>query len=138
MSQDTDVFISVALSPGNPDLGQFPVRETIRYDQFVRQLFKADTEKTMALHAALGVCGEAGELGDAIKKQYIYGKPADYVNIIEELGDIEFYLQAVRNHYQISRAIVIQANAEKLSKRYVGLKYTDEAAINRADKKDSN
>jgi NTP pyrophosphatase (non-canonical NTP hydrolase) len=109
-------------------------RETIRYDQFVQQLFKADTRAMMVLHAALGICGEAGELADALKKNAIYNKPIDRNNLVEELGDLEFYMQAVRNLYEISRGEVMQFNAEKLSKRYVGLKYTDQAAQARADK----
>lgn len=131
---DVNSFVSVEISPGHPALRVNPVREVVRYDQFVRNLFKGDTEKVMAIHAALGVCGEAGELGDAIKKEYIYGKPRDLVNIVEELGDLEFYMQQIRNHYGVDREYVLQCNAEKLSKRYVGLKYTDAAAIARADK----
>lgn len=112
--------------------------EVVRYDNFVRNLLKPDIEPMMGVHVALGVCGEAGELADAIKKEYIYGKKRDLINIIEELGDLEFYLQAVRNHYGISRELTLQANAEKLQKRYVSLKYSGEAAIARADKaKDS-
>ena len=109
--------------------------DQIRYDQFVRQLFKADTEPMMALHAALGVCGEAGELADAIKKQYIYGKQVNISNIIEELGDLKFFIQAVMNHYGLKEQYVLQVNANKLSVRYSGLRYTNEAAIARADKK---
>jgi len=131
---DLITFVSVEVDPGSRVFGVEPVRETIRYDQFVRQLFKADTEQVMAIHAALGVCGEAGELGDAIKKEYIYGKPRNLKHVVEELGDLEFYMQAVRNHYGIDRDYVLQCNAEKLSERYVGLKYTDAAAIARADK----
>lgn len=131
VNQDTTDFVAVQI-PGTDLLP--PSHEVIRYDQFVRQLFKGDTEQTMAIHAALGVCGESGELGDAIKKEYIYGKPRDLVNIIEELGDLEFYLQQVRLHYGVNRFQVLQANADKLSKRYRGLKYSDAAAIERADK----
>lgn len=108
--------------------------DTVRYDQFVRNLFKPMTETLMALHAALGVAGEAGELADAIKKEYIYGKPRDRANIVEELGDLRFYLQSVQNHYLISEQEILQANANKLSKRYAELKYSDAAAIARADK----
>lgn len=132
---DVNSFVSVEIDPGSRTFGVESVREVVRYDQFVRNLFKGDTEKVMAIHAALGVCGEAGELGDAIKKEYIYGKPRDLVNIVEELGDLEFYMQQIRNHYGVDREYVLQCNAEKLSKRYVGLKYTDAAAIARADKK---
>ena len=111
-----------------------PATEVIRYDQFVKGLFKPGTYAEESMHAALGVCGEAGELGDAIKKHIIYNKPIDRPNIVEELGDLQFYVAAIMNLYDISYSEVFQGNADKLSKRYVGLKYTDRAAIDRADK----
>jgi NTP pyrophosphatase (non-canonical NTP hydrolase) len=110
--------------------------EMVRYDVFVALLFKLQHFDTMQLHAALGVCGEAGELADAIKGHVIYEKPLDRDNIIEELGDLRFYMQAVQNLYHISEQDVLQANANKLAKRYKGLTYSNEAAIERADKKD--
>jgi NTP pyrophosphatase (non-canonical NTP hydrolase) len=106
----------------------------VRYDQFVLQLLKADTESLMKLHCALGVCGEAGELADAVKKETIYGKPLDMPNIIEELGDLLFYIHATMNVYGLSEQEVLQANANKLAKRYKSLTYSSEAAINREDK----
>ena len=126
---DTDDFVYVILEKDG-----VPANEVIRYDNFVSWLFKPGTKQVMALHAAIGVAGEAGELADAIKKEYIYGKKRDLENIIEELGDLEWYMQAVRNHYGISRKRILQANADKLSKRYVSLRYSDAAAIERADK----
>ena len=117
-------------SPDNPDLQA----DVIRYDQFVLQLFKADTYREMMYHAVLGVAGEAGELADAIKKHLAYGKELDVENVIEELGDLRFYMQTIQNLLGITEDQVIQANANKLSKRYRGLRYTDAAAISRADK----
>lgn len=114
-----------------------PADETVRYDMFVYGLLKPQTEQLMKLHCALGVCGEAGELADAIKKEQIYGKSEDRENIIEELGDLAFYMQGVMNQYQITPTEVYQGNADKLAKRYVGLKYSDKAAIDRADKNQS-
>ncbi len=119
------------VNPDNPDA----TPDMVRYDQFVLQLFKADTGPAMLNHAAMGVAGEAGELIDAIKKHLVYGKPLDRANIIEELGDLRFYIQAMQNVLGITESEVLQANADKLSKRYRGLKYTDQAAIDRADKK---
>ena len=43
-------------------------------------------------HAQLGMLTELGELGDAIKKHFIYGKPFDKVNALEEIGDFCWYL----------------------------------------------
>ena len=110
----------------------------IGYDTFVAVRFKAkdltqNTDILPLLHAVVGVSGEAGELLDAIKKAWVYGKPLDRNNVIEELGDIEFYLEAARAELGVTRDEVIQANREKLIKRYP-TGYTDSAAIARADK----
>ena len=119
------------IDPNNPDA----TPDMVRYDQFVMQLFKADTAPAMLNHAVMGVAGEAGELIDAIKKHTIYGKPLDRENIIEELGDLRFYIQAMQNVLGISESDILQHNTDKLAKRYRGLRYTDQAAIERADKK---
>ena len=135
MSSRANSFVLIHpedIDPNNPDASP----DMVRYDQFVLQLFKADTAPGMLNHAVMGVAGEAGELVDAIKKHTIYGKPLDRTNVIEELGDLRFYIQAMQNVLGISESDVLQANADKLSKRYKGLRYTDKAAIDRADKKD--
>lgn len=108
--------------------------EMVRYDKFVQLLFKVEDFKSMALHAAVGVCGEAGELADAIKRHVTYGKEVDRKNLVEELGDLRFYIQAVQNLYEISELELLQANALKLQERYKSLAYSDEAAIAREDK----
>jgi NTP pyrophosphatase (non-canonical NTP hydrolase) len=86
------------------------------------------------LHMGVGVCGEAGELMDAIKKQTIYRKELDRANVIEELGDLEFYMQGIRAALDITREETLQANIVKLSKRYQEIKYSDKKAAERADK----
>ena len=91
-------------------------------------------ESANLLHLASALCGEAGELFDPIKKTAIYGKPIDFENIREELGDIEFYLEGIRSALGITRESTLQANIDKLSVRYAQKKFTNEDAINRADK----
>ena len=86
------------------------------------------------LHMAVGVSGEAGELLDAVKKATIYGKPIDRENVIEELGDLEFYMEGLRQGLGITREETLQANVAKLGARYAAGKYSDKAAIARADK----
>ncbi len=85
-------------------------------------------------HMATGVAGEAGELLDAIKKRVIYRKELDRANIIEELGDLEFYMSAIRDIVGVSREEVLQGNLDKLGKRYQGHRYSDDQAQARADK----
>lgn len=107
------------------------------YKQFVTNLAKDMGSQTMnALHAAVGISGEAGEIIDAVKKIWVYEKMPDSVyheNIIEELGDLNFYMQYLQNTYCISDEQIVEANIKKLQKRYK-YGYTDEAAIARADK----
>lgn len=86
------------------------------------------------LHMAVGVSGESGELLDAIKKAVIYRKPIDLANVIEELGDLEFYMEGLRQGLGITRDETLEANKLKLGERYKGLKYSDQAAQERADK----
>jgi NTP pyrophosphatase (non-canonical NTP hydrolase) len=86
------------------------------------------------MHMVIGVSGEAGELLDAIKKKVIYRKPLDRDNVVEELGDLEFYLEGIRQGLGITREECLTANIAKLQKRYKGLKYSDQSAQDRADK----
>jgi NTP pyrophosphatase (non-canonical NTP hydrolase) len=91
-----------------------------------------------AIHMIMGVCGEAGELLDAIKKSVIYRKELDMENVIEELGDIEFYLEGLRQGLMITRESTLIANQNKLlvgeNARYSEGGYSNEQAQNRADK----
>jgi len=91
------------------------------------------SDKCNLLHAVLGIAGEAGELVDAIKKHIIYEKELDHENIVEELGDLEFYLEQLRRQLGICRINTLRANIEKLQKRYPN-GYTNSAACLRADK----
>lgn len=89
------------------------------------------------IHMVLGISGEAGELLDAVKKSAIYRKPLDLENIVEELGDIEFFLQGLRDALGITKEATLEHNRAKLSKRYID-SYSDEQAQNRADKSRQN
>jgi len=60
-------------------------------------------EDAHALHMAVGISGEAGELLDAVKKAAIYRKPIDRENVIEEMGDLEFYMEGLRQGLGITR-----------------------------------
>lgn len=135
-------FVNITIKPAVVEnnlgfTGYIPTHtETIRYDQFVQKLVKPQTAQLMKLHAALGCAGEAGELADAIKKECIYGKAPDRKNIIEELGDLQWYIQLTMLLYDITPTEVFQTNADKLSERYVKLTYSDAEALARADKKE--
>lgn len=105
------------------------------YPEFVTSRTKnLDTGNENLLHPAVGISGEAGELLDAIKKVWIYNKATDVENIVEELGDILFYIQMMANIFDTTIEDLIEENVRKLEKRYP-TGYSDKDAVARADKK---
>lgn len=90
----------------------------------------------MSVHMAGGAASEAGELFDAIKRWAIYGKELDRANVIEELGDLEFFLEGLRQNLSIERETTLLHNRMKLEGSNGRYKdgYSDAAAIARADK----
>ena len=115
----------------------------IKHSEMVKQLAKTGetilSELTPSaahlLHMCMGISGETGELVDAIKKSVFYCKPIDFENVIEELGDIEFYLEGLRQGLGITRDQTIRGNILKLGLRYQGHEYSDQQAVDRSDKK---
>lgn len=115
---------------------------TIDFSDMVSKLVKSGKDiieeltpaRMHILHMAVGVSGEAGELLDAIKKVAIYDKNPDRENIVEELGDLEFYMEGLRQAFSITREETITYNKKKLAARYKGYSYSNQAAQARADK----
>ncbi len=85
------------------------------------------------LHMAIGIAGEAGEILQQAYGEVIVREPDDE-NKVEELGDLEFYMEGYRVLHGITRNQTLEANIKKLSKRYRTGNYSDEQAQARADK----
>lgn len=112
-----------------------------KYSKFVKSRTKSPSQitasfsasKASLVHSVMGICGEAGELLDSIKKTVIYDKELDIDNIVEELGDLEFYMEMLRQEIDLTREFILVKNISKLEKRYP-TKYTDKDALERKDK----
>lgn len=71
-----------------------------------------------ALNAAMGLAGEAGEVLDVHKKMFFH-KDKDYKeDILEELGDVCYYLAKVLQLHGISLEEALAYNKTKLFRRY--------------------
>lgn len=81
-------------------------------------------------HAVMGIVTEAGELMDSIKKAKIYGQKLDKTNLIEELGDIMWYIALLTDELSTSFEEIWYKNIKKLKVRYPK-KYTDKKAKKR-------
>ena len=90
-----------------------------------------DVQTRQLLHAAIGLATESGELLDALKKHLFYGKPLDYVNVHEELGDLRFYLELAYDAAGTCDAFIKELNTKKLLTRYKAGKFSQEEALTR-------
>lgn len=92
------------------------------YENFVDEMFQAEGEinqdEFALLHAVVGLAGEAGEVLDLLKKHCFTGKPLQRQDLVKELGDVEFYLQAVRNVLRLNRKYILDENMRKLADRH--------------------
>lgn len=90
--------------------------------------------KDVSLGYAAGLVVEAANMFDAVKKWIIYEQNTDRVKLANAMARFEWYMSAFRGANGITYDQTIQANIEKLGKRYPGFVYTNKAAQDRADK----
>lgn len=98
------------------------------YTRFVERMFKsapvtiAETSEYVEgfgkLHAAVGLADEAAEVLGAIKKSVFTGKPYDRAKLVDEMGDVEFYMEALRQQLDITRDEIVDFNRDKLETRH--------------------
>lgn len=69
-------------------------------------------------NAAIGLCGEAGEVADLLKKHLFQERSLDIGKVKEEMGDVVWYLSYLSLALGIDMNSVIQGNMEKLMARY--------------------
>ena len=72
----------------------------------------------MLMWCALGLGGEAGEVLDHLKKGICHQHGIDRDTLIEELGDLLWYVASICELAGIPLGLVLARNIEKLEKRY--------------------
>ena len=75
-------------------------------------------KKDVLINGVMGLCGEAGEAIDIVKKHLAQGHELDREKLIGELGDIAWYLAEVATVLDIDLEAVLIRNIEKLKARY--------------------
>jgi|TARA_Y100000034_G_C6866891_1_gene395227 NTP pyrophosphatase (non-canonical NTP hydrolase) len=82
------------------------------------------------MHMVMGIATEAGELLDAYKKHFAYGKELDTVNVGEEIADIMWYVHNLCRILDIDMGDMLQKNIDKLKARFPD-KFDSGKALNR-------
>jgi NTP pyrophosphatase (non-canonical NTP hydrolase) len=69
-------------------------------------------------NGALGLAGEAGECAEIVKKHMYQGHELDRKAIVEELGDVLWYVAEAATGINVSLDEIAGANLDKLWARY--------------------
>jgi NTP pyrophosphatase (non-canonical NTP hydrolase) len=75
-------------------------------------------KKDVLINGVMGLCGEAGEAIDIVKKHLAQGHELDREKLIGELGDIAWYLAETATVLDVDLEEVLTRNIEKLKRRY--------------------
>jgi NTP pyrophosphatase (non-canonical NTP hydrolase) len=108
--------------------------ESIDFEAIEKRLISVEILRL--LHASMGIETEAGEFLDVLKKFIFYGKTIDKVNLVEELGDLLWYVGIACDELSISFEEVMIKNINKLKTRYENNTFKDTKAVERNLKKE--
>lgn len=92
--------------------------------------FELTNDEVMLAWNALGLAGEAGEVADLVKKSVFHRHRLDTEKIVEELGDVLWYISALCTKLNIDLDDIMMNNIKKLNLRYPN-GYSSAASINR-------
>ena len=76
------------------------------------------SKKDVLINGVMGLCGESGEAIDIVKKHLAQGHELDKQKLAKELGDIAWYLAETATALDLNLEDILEANIEKLRKRY--------------------
>lgn len=99
-------------------------------DYSVRALALA-SDFNPVLHAAMGISTESGEIMDLVKREMAYGKMIDIDHMIEEAGDLCWYLNLMIIAMGTTWDEVMARNINKLETRYPEKAFRADRALNR-------
>ena len=75
-------------------------------------------KKELILNASMGLCGESGEVIDLVKKHLFQGHDLDDERLIEELGDVAWYLAEAATALNVDLSEILEKNIKKLENRF--------------------
>lgn len=113
------------------------VRKALTANEYQRLAMKTLNpeldKKDVLINGVMGLCGEAGEAIDLVKKHLHQGHPLDREKLAKELGDIAWYLAETAYALDLTLEEILRGNLEKLAKRYPE-GFSAEASMERTDR----
>ncbi len=88
------------------------------YQKLAMRTASSLANKDLILNGVLGLNGESGEVADHLKKSLFQGHEFDKDKLINELGDVCWYVAILAQGLNVDLETVMQTNINKLKKRY--------------------
>lgn len=85
----------------------------------------------MLVWNALGLAGEAGEVADIVKKVVFHRHDYNREKLVDELGDVMWYVAAICSTMNIPLSEVLDRNVAKLRQRYEKSYNSEESKLRR-------
>lgn len=85
------------------------------------------------IYGVIGMCGEAGEASELVKKNAFHGHTLDAKHLASELGDVLWYIAYTADDLGYPLSVIMAMNQEKLAKRYPDGKFDSERSKNREE-----
>jgi len=92
--------------------------EINEYQKAALRTANSEMSDDLILNGILGLCGETGEVSDHIKKYMFQGHELDQDKLVNELGDVCWYIAILASGLNVDLETVMKKNIEKLQRRY--------------------
>lgn len=92
--------------------------EINEYQKAALRTANSEMSDDLILDGILGLCGETGEVSDHIKKYMFQGHELDQDKLVNELGDVCWYIAILASGLNVDLETVMKKNIEKLQRRY--------------------
>ena len=125
------------------------IKELVRRQEALRQVIDNDADAYQqnvlkyapdhhdyllnVIYAAMGMCGEAGEASELVKKYAYHDHAIDTEHLARELGDVLWYVSYMAHLFGYPLGKIMAMNQEKLTKRYPDGKFDAERSRNREE-----
>jgi len=131
-------FVEAITSQASNDLTSFTnsiSRVDANYDAN-QDKYGPDVNVPLLITGAMGLCGEAGEFSEIVKKVLFHGKELNeevHAHLVKELGDVIWYWTNACRALGVNPNDVITLNVSKLESRYPGGTFSAAASETRKE-----
>ena len=104
----------------------------MEFEEYARKQERTSPDGSDIVMVALGLTGESGEFADLVKKHLFQGHELDREKLIDELGDVLWYVFEGARVLGVAPSDIADRNISKLRKRYPE-GFDSERSINRPE-----